>query len=94
VGVFPSGKRTRKWNEYHKPRANRGAAFLAVKHNAPILPIKIEGNIGMRFLGFLGRKYKIKVKIGKPFYLHHQDLNKPENLNYPSNLIMDKITNL
>lgn len=94
VGVFPTGKRTRKWNEYHQPKAKRGAAFLSVKHSAPILPVKIEGNVGMRFGGFLKRRYKIKVKIGKPFYLHHQDLSKPENLNYPSDLIMNKVNNL
>ncbi|KPJ55035.1 hypothetical protein AMJ47_01930 [Parcubacteria bacterium DG_72] len=94
VGIFPAGKRTRKWNEPYQPRAKRGAGYLAIKNSAPILPIKIEGNVGMNFKSFLRRKYKIKVKIGKVFYLSYQDLNNPENLNYPANLIMNKITNL
>ncbi len=94
IGVFPSGKRARKWNEYYQPRAKRGAAYLAIKNNAPVLPVKIEGNVGMKFSGFLIRKYKIKVKVGKAFYLASQDLNNPENLNNPSNLIMDKISEL
>ena len=65
VGIFPTGKRTRKWNEFYQPRAKRGAAYLAIKNNIPVLPVKIEGNIGMSFKGFLRRKYKIKVKTGK-----------------------------
>lgn len=94
VGIFPSGKRARRWNESQKPRAKRGSAYLAIKNNVPILPIKIEGNIGMKFFTFLLRKHKIKIKIGKIFFLVPQDLNNLENLNFSSDLIMDKITNL
>jgi 1-acyl-sn-glycerol-3-phosphate acyltransferase len=94
VGIFPTGKRTRKWNEHHLPKGRRGAAFLAVKNKAPVLPVKIEGNIGMRFGGFLRKKYKIKVKIGRAFSLAGKGLFSPENLNRPSDLIMKKINEL
>jgi 1-acyl-sn-glycerol-3-phosphate acyltransferase len=94
VGIFPTGKRTRKWNEQHQPRAKRGVAFLAVKNKVPVLPVKIEGNVGMRFGSFLRRKHRIRVKIGKAIFLPDYDLRNPENLNYPSNLIMDKIGEL
>lgn len=94
VGIFPTGKRTRKWDESYQPRAKRGAAYLAIKNKALVLPIKIEGNIGMNFRSFLKRKYRIKIKIGKAFFLPNQDLSNPENLNYPADLIMEKIINL
>lgn len=94
VGIFPTGKRTRKWNENNPPRAKRGAAYLSLKANVPILPIKIEGNIGMKFKFFLKKKYKIKIKVGKVFYLPPCDYANPENLNEPSNYIMYKITQL
>jgi len=94
VGIFPAGKRMRKWNENQPVRAKRGAAFLSLATNAPILPVKIEGNIGMSFKTFLMRKHQIKVKLGKTFFLPPVDIKKPENLNEPSNFIMHKITQL
>jgi len=94
VGIFPTGKRTRKWNKDFAPRPKRGAAFLAIKSNVPVLPVKIEGNIGMNFKGFLMRKYRIKVKIGKMFSFPALKLQEPGELNGPANYIMDKITRL
>lgn len=94
VGIFPTGKRTREYNENNPPRPKRGTAYLSLRTNTPILPIKIEGHVGMKFRHFLKKKYKLRVKIGQPFHLPPQDLSKPESLNEPSNYIIHKINNL
>jgi len=94
VGIFPSGKRTRKWNESEMPRAKRGVVFLSLKSRSPILPVKIEGSIGMKFSQFLLGKYKIKIKIGKKFYLPLENLERLEKLNSSADYVMHKIVSL
>lgn len=94
VGIFPTGKRTRVWNKNQPVKPKRGAAYLAIKTNTYILPVKIEGNMGMNFKGFLTRKYKIKIKTGKEFLLPYQNLNNVEKLNYPADYVMAKINRL
>ena len=94
VGIFPTGKRTRKHSENNPPKPKRGTAYLSLKTDTPILPIKIEGHLGMKFLDVLKRKHRLKIKIGKPFYLFPRDLSRPENLNESSNYIMHKINSL
>lgn len=91
VGIFPEGKR-RRAGRFRKGR--KGAAYLALKTRAKILPVKIEGNTNMTAGKFLFRRYKIRVKIGKAFLLPPQKINKPEDLNKPSDLIMEKIRGL
>lgn len=92
VGFFPEGKRRRIGEELPKPK--RGAAYLALATNSEILPIKIEGNIGMSFFKFLLRQYTTKIKIGERFSLPPQKVEKPEDLNQTSNFIMSKIREL
>jgi len=94
IGIFPTGKRTRKYNKDNPPKPKRGAAYLALKNNISILPVKIEGNIGMKFRTFLTKKHQIKIKIGKPFYLTPQDISNPESLNVPADYIMSRISQL
>src|SRR4030042_4900777 len=84
VGFFPEGK-LRKGG--HPRKGRRGAAFLSYKTNTSILPVKIEGNIGINIIGFLLRRYRVKVKIGKPFFLPPKKIEKPEDLNQPSDFI-------
>ncbi len=40
VGVFPEGRRTRRWGE-EQPK--RGAAWLALRTGAPLIPVAIAG---------------------------------------------------
>ena len=91
IGIFPTGKRVRNWNRSEKPQPKRGVAYLAMKTNSLVLPVKIEGNVGMKFSWFLLRKYRIKVKIGRTFYLAPKDLENKEELAKASGLIMEKI---
>ncbi len=91
ICLFPEGKRRRAG----RPRkARRGAAYLAVKTNSPLLPVYIEGKIKVNLMNILLRRHKFKIKIGKIFYLPQQQIKKPKDFNILSNLIMEKIRNL
>lgn len=91
VGIFPEGKRVKR-GRY--PKGRRGAAFLALKTRTKILPVKIEGNRNMKPWKFFLRSYKVKIKIGKSFYLVPQKITKLEDLNQPTNFLMQKIREL
>lgn len=91
IGIFPEGKRRRFGR---KKRGRRGAPFLALKTNSFILPILIEGNMGLNVFDCVLRKRKIKVKIGRPFRLPLQKIEKRSDLNRPAQIIMDKIYEL
>ena len=58
VGIFPEGTRSHS-GELLQPHL--GAAMLAVKAQAPVVPIAVLGS-----KGFVGR---LKLRIGKPIYL-------------------------
>jgi len=91
VGIFPEGKR--RWKKGLR-RPKRGAAFMAIKTGAKILPVKIEAPAKMKLSKILLRKYKVKVKIGIPFSLTPQPTEPPELLNQPANYIMQKVNEL
>ena len=87
VGIFPEGRR----RHLGRPRkGRRGAAYLALNANVPIVPIKIEGTIGLSPLKFFFQKRRVRVKIGKPFYLP-QEMKYPENLDQATDLIVDTL---
>lgn len=88
VGLFPEGK-MRRGGRLRKGR--RGVAYLSYKTKTPILPIKIEGNLGMNIIGFFLRRYRVKVKIGKVFSLPPKKIEKTEDLNQPSDFIMERV---
>jgi len=92
VGIAPEERR----RHLGRPRkGRRGAAFLALKTNSPILPIYIEGTLGATLSDVLLRKVKATVIIGKAFYLDAQQrIKKASDLDKPSNFIMDKIYQL
>ncbi|MDP2909790.1 MAG: lysophospholipid acyltransferase family protein [bacterium] len=94
VGIFPTGKRAKKWNQDQSPKPRRGAAYLALKTNARVLPIKLEGNVGMSFLGFLNKKYKVKVKIGRAMYLPFNNYKNETQLTQAADFVMDRIMKL
>jgi len=87
VGIFPEGKRRR----FGRPRrGRRGVAYLALTTGAPVMPLKIEGALGLTFSKFFLRRKKIVVKVGKPFYLP-PEMKYPENINEATDFIMDKL---
>lgn len=91
VGIFPTGKRRRLGRP---KKGRRGAAFLALETNSPILPVKIEGNLNISLADFFRRRRKVRVKIGKVFSLPPQETKRPEDLNQPANFIMERVREL
>ncbi|NLM75670.1 MAG: 1-acyl-sn-glycerol-3-phosphate acyltransferase [Clostridiaceae bacterium] len=81
VGVFPEGTRTPR-KDLSKGKA--GAAMLAVRSKAPVLPVGVEWN---------GRLFsKLRVVFGKPFVLESSkdDLTK-KDLKEQTKMILNKI---
>lgn len=93
VGIFPEGKK----RHFGRPkRGGRGAAYLSIKTRAPILPCKIEGDMGLAFTNFIHHKNKVTIYVGVPFRLP-KNINNPqsaEDLNIATDIIMKKIGNL
>jgi len=92
VGIFPEGKR--EWKE-GLSRPKRGVAYLAFKTGTKILPVRIIIPVkNMTFSGVLLRRYKTKIKIGKPFYLPSKEIKVIEDYNQPANYVMNRIHQL
>lgn len=66
VGMFPEGTRSRSGG---MARARPGAALLAVRSNAPILPVAVTGTDKFRWRTILWERPVIRVVIGAPFSL-------------------------
>jgi 1-acyl-sn-glycerol-3-phosphate acyltransferase len=91
VGIAPEGRR----RHLGRPRkGRRGVSFLALRTNAPVLPVYIEGAVGLKIIETLLRKKKIITKIGKPFYLSPRSGKEKANLTSLSNMVMEKIYQL
>ncbi len=68
LGVYPEGERSRTKT---MERGKNGPAYLAIKGNAPIVPVAIVGTNRM-FEKFL-RRTAITVKVGKPLYHREEE---------------------
>ncbi len=66
VGMFPEGTRSRTGS---MRRAKPGSALIAVKSNAPILPVAVTGTENFRWLTLAIKRPRIKVVFGEPFSL-------------------------
>ena len=66
IGVFPEGTRSKRGGIQ---RAKAGIALLAMRSNAPILPVGIIGSEKVRGFRSLLSRPKITVRIGSPFTL-------------------------
>ena len=66
IGMFPEGTRSRSGA---MARARPGAALLAVRSNAPILPVAVTGTEKFRWRTILWERPVIRVVIGAPFSL-------------------------
>ncbi len=67
VAILPEGHRNR--SGIGLQRAYPGAALIALRSGAPVLPVAITGTERIRSLGILLRRPRITVTIGKPFVL-------------------------
>ena len=70
IGIFPEGTRSRNG---HLKEGKSGAAFLAIRSGAPLLPVAIAGSDRI----FSGRSRwphatRITIRIGEPFSLPRQ----------------------
>jgi 1-acyl-sn-glycerol-3-phosphate acyltransferase len=75
--IFPEGRTTTK--EARLSEAHPGAALVALRHGAPILPVAITGSQRLQMPWFLlrvGRRHEVTLTIGEPFLLP-----KPSRLN-------------
>lgn len=91
MALFPEGKISADGN---LKEGNFGAAFLAAKSGALILPLAIKGThkalpVGKKIPSFS----RITVKIGRPFQLVDKKTDK-ESLNRATQQIMQKLAEL
>lgn len=84
LGIFIEGTRTRR-KTGREAKVNPGAAMFAIKKNAPVIPVSVEGS----YKPFS----KIRIVFGKPFYLDADKNTKYSNdeLKEFSKSIMDKV---
>lgn len=90
--VFPEGGRS---TEGQIKEALPGAALLASRYGAPILPIGVVGTEKVTNFISLFKRFRIEVIIGEPFYLpSSKDRTDKEKLTGLTNIMMRSITEL
>jgi 1-acyl-sn-glycerol-3-phosphate acyltransferase len=74
---------------------NAGAAFLALKSGAPIVPVAMTGTENSSIYGHLKRwrRAPVTLKVGKPFSLPVQD-SRQKSLQEGTRLIMERLASL
>jgi len=95
LGMFPEGTRSRTGE---LRRAKAGTALVALRHNAPILPVSIVGaHRGLFTQLFHLRRPRFRLIIGKPFTLPQVEgevLNKETLTRLSDELMRPLATNL
>jgi 1-acyl-sn-glycerol-3-phosphate acyltransferase len=73
-----------------------GAAFLAMKSGAPILPIALVGTENSRVFGYLKRfkRAPVQLRVGEMFKLENQESARHEALSQGTEQIMEALANL
>lgn len=71
VGIAPEGRQTVTGG---LEEGNEGAAFLALKSGAPIVPVAMTGTENANIFGHIKRwkRAPVSLKVGKPFFLPEQ----------------------
>jgi 1-acyl-sn-glycerol-3-phosphate acyltransferase len=92
IGLFPEGQRSRSGGLI---AAQPGSALIASHNRVAILPVGITGTETIRGFGWIWRRPRVSLNIGRPFYLPAQDdsLNHAK-LDQYSDLIMHRIAEL
>lgn len=92
VGLAPEGRQsvTGRLEE-----GNEGAAFLALKSGAPIVPIAMTGTENENIYGHIRsfRRARVTLKVGKPFFLRER-ANRQEMLRDGTRQIMESLAEL
>jgi len=92
LGMFPEAMRSA---DARMQQAYTGAALIALRSNATILPVGITGSHRLITHGFTFRRPRVEVNIGRPFTLPLRDgrLTK-EQLAQATDIIMARIAEL
>jgi 1-acyl-sn-glycerol-3-phosphate acyltransferase len=92
LGIFPEGKRS---VTHALDRAALGAASIALRSGAPILPVGLIGSELIKGPGVVFRRPKITVIIGKPFVLNvNENQRRDERLKEATDAIMRHIAEI
>lgn len=89
LGIFPEG--TRSQNESLIPALN-GAALMAQRTSAPILPVGIYGTEKMKGIWWYFKRPVIEIKFGKPFHIQRRAGKQDREVD--THLIMEHIAGL
>lgn len=90
IGMFPEGSRHRSGP---LKKGRRGTPYMAIQTNTAILPVYIDGNYQMTYGELLLRKRKIRITIGKPFFVTDKKTDE-QTLNKNADMVMEKIRKL
>ena len=71
-----------------------GSALIAMRGGAPVLPVGISGTEGVKGIGWIFRRPRITVNIGRPFYLPAGSRLTRAGLAENTTLIMERIAEL
>jgi 1-acyl-sn-glycerol-3-phosphate acyltransferase len=69
IAIFPEGTRSR---DGHLKAGKPGAALIAMRSGAPLVPAGISGTHRVFARGRLPRPSRVRIRIGEPFVLPHQ----------------------
>ena len=69
IAIFPEGTRSR---DGHLKEGKPGAALIAMRSGAPLVPAGISGTQHVFAKGRLPRASRVRIRIGEPFTLPHQ----------------------
>lgn len=89
--MFPEATRSKT---ARLQRAFPGSALIAMRSGVPILPIGIAGTEGVKGIGWILRRPRITVNIGRPFYLPSSSRLTKDGLIENTTLIMERIAEL
>ncbi len=92
VGLAPEGRQSLIGG---LEEGNEGAAFLAMKSGAPIVPVAMTGTENGNIYGHL-KKWKrapVTLTVGKPFFLREQ-ADRQKMLREGTRQIMESLANL
>lgn len=88
--MFPEATRSKT---ARLQRAYPGSALIAMRGGAPILPVGIIGTEKVKGIGWILRRPRIIVNIGRPFYLAGSKLTKA-GLAENTSFIMERVAEL
>jgi 1-acyl-sn-glycerol-3-phosphate acyltransferase len=88
--MFPEATRSKR---AQLQPAYPGSALLAMRGGVPILPVGISGTERVKGMGWIFRRPRITLNIGRPFHLPAEDFTRAK-LAENTNLIMERIAEL